>query len=279
MAETFDEARNVDEIRTAIGRFGWGDNHLAGYAVAGDLAGSTSVWSLMSLVFGHRKLTDAESSMLDDLAASSALADPRIWPLKAGRIAASWGNPTAGFAASVLAATGVAGPGTSRLCAQMLLDLRSRLSAAEGVSLPTAVGELLERNPRLPGFGVPLRPADERVLAFQQCVRVRQWPVGTYQLLVYDVEAELSRRRKTAVNIGGLGIAVLLDLGFAADTAAVMMMLIIQPSFIGNAVEGAAQQAPVLRSLPHSALRYRGVAPRTSPRHRDAERDDRTFRG
>ena len=59
---------------------------------------------------------------------------------------------------------------------------------------------------------------------------------------------------------------MLLDLGFDVRQVSVMGHMLILPTIVANAVEGAAQAPAILRCLPDDAIDYNGPPPRLSER-------------
>jgi hypothetical protein len=193
----------VQPVPTRVGHAGWGDNRFRGHGVASELAGSTTLWSLVSLAVGHRRLTAIESTMLDDLATCSAAADPRIWPLKAIRLGGAFGHFTAALGVGLLATDGIHGPGPVRACCEMLLGIRNELGDGDDRRLDEIVAHLLgDRDCRLAGFGVAVRAADERVVAFETCLERRGLQHLPFWSLMRRVEAITIARRGAPVNIG-----------------------------------------------------------------------------
>lgn len=257
----------LQPLPTRVGHAGWGDNRYCGHGVAAELAGSTTLWSLVSLAVGHRRLTAAESSILDDLATCAAAADPRIWPLKAIRLGAAWGRFTGGLSVGLLATDGIHGPGPVRACTELLSGIRDRLGDGDDRDLEEIVASLLvDPDRRLAGFGVAVREADERVVAFQRCLERRGLQDLPSWSLMRRVEAITIARRAAPVNISGATAAILLELGFAPSQTPPLFLMVLLPNMLANAHEGAAQAPAVLQRLPASAVRYVGAAPRKSPR-------------
>jgi hypothetical protein len=252
-----------ERLPTRVGHAGWGDNRFRGHSVADELAGATTMWSLLSLAVGHRVLTACESAMLDDLATCSAAADPRIWPLKAIRLGSAWGRFTAGLCTGLLVTDGVHGPEPIVVAMEQLLAIHDELRRGE--ELERIVDRRLAEG-RIAGFGVAVRDADERATAYQACLERRGAHELPFWSLLRRIEAITVARRGARMNIGGAMAATLLDLGFAPTDARPIAMMLLVPNLIANAHEGAAQAPAVLQHLPEAAIRYVGPPPRKSPR-------------
>jgi hypothetical protein len=251
-------------IVTRVGMAGWGDNRFRGRSVRDQLLGSTSLSQLLALAIGV-ELSCEEAEFLDEIAVAVTLADPHIWPVKLTRVVGAYGgSPMPGMVAGVLATDGVGlGPGSVRPAATWLSGL------AAGDRRPGSVTEevraRLDRSERLPGFGVPARPVDERVEMIAACVQargrghLRHW--ATWQEVVTE-----TRRRKLEPNIASGFSAAALDLGFKTDHVVVVAHLSAMACFLSNAVEGAAEPSELLQSVPRALLDYRGPARRRSSR-------------
>lgn len=252
-----------ERLPTRVGHADWGDNHFRGHSVAEELAGSTSLWSVLSLASGHRRLTDVEVAMLDDLVTCTLAADPRIWPLKAIRVGSAWGRYTAGLCTGLFVTDGVHGPGPIGVAMEVLLGIRDALAAGE--SLDDVIDRRLAEG-RIAGYGVAVREADERVTTYEACLERRGLKDLPFWSLLRRVETITVARRRARANIAGAMAATLLDLGFAPANSRPMAMMLLFPNMIANAHEGAAQAPAVLQQLPAAAIRYAGPPPRTSPR-------------
>ena len=253
-------------------RVGWsipGDHYWFGRRFGSEVAGQASVGQLLAHAVGSETLTPEALAVLDDLSSVMSVADPRIWPLKLGRLVASYGGGMAAVAAVGLAFdSDFIGPWTCGQAAQLLVDLRDELGAE--VHAEEAVERVMrrrfEQRIRLIGFGVPARAEDERVVALRACLGRRGREQMTHWRLLETLSAVLFRTRKLRPNIG-LGVAAAsLDAGFAPAQIGYLAVALMQNVIMANAVEGAAQAPAVLRKMPAATLSYKGAAPRRSPR-------------
>ena len=248
-----------------------GDNLLWGRSVRHDVVGRVSLSGLIALSVTGRSLAPEDCALLDDLIAALMAVDVRLWPLKVGRVVSSFGHSMPAFvAAQVACASEKIGPLIIGKASQLLLDLEARLG--DRVGDPAAIEEDLRRrldaHERLPGFGAPFRPADERLVALRESI-VRRGRQGMryWQLAERVAEAAMKARDLQAnivLHAGGL----FLDLGFRPDEANSVMLALVVPLFIGVAHEGAAEKDAQLRHLPADAVEYVGPPPRVSPRGR-----------
>ncbi|MFI5302491.1 MAG: hypothetical protein ACHREM_30745 [Polyangiales bacterium] len=252
-------------IKTRVAWAGWEEHQYRGHALFGELAGTTSFSGLLAIAVSGRRLSADDERMLDDLAVCMAVAEPRIWPLKIGRVVASYGSAMAGFCAghsmidgSVLGAWTPLG--ASRLIRALSEDVGDRLG--DDAHVRAMAEALIGRTPRLVGFGVPFRPHDERVAALAKRIDARGRAQRRHWRLLVALANEARRARSLEVNIGGAAAAVVLDLGFEPHEVAPITMMITSNCFLSNAMEGAEQRAPALRELPTSLVRYVGRSPR-----------------
>ncbi len=79
-------------VRTRVGRSLTGDYDHFGLRVFRDLAGQTSYLGLVAFAVTGRRLSQADEAILDDLAVSSHVPEPRVWPIKLSRLGSSMGR-------------------------------------------------------------------------------------------------------------------------------------------------------------------------------------------
>ena len=260
---------DIESIPTRVGWSIPGDHYWFGRLLGAELAGRTSVSQLLAHAVGAGTLDAEALAVLDDLATVMSVADPRIWPLKLGRLVASYGNGMAAVAAVELAFdSDYIGPWTCQKAAQLLVDLQAELGpdAESPAAVEQAVLRRMGPRARLIGFGVPARGEDERVVALRACTiqRGRQ-DLPSWRLLE-RVSEVLYRERRLRPNIGlGVGAACL-DAGFVPDQIGYLAVALMQNVIMANAVEGAAQAPAVLRKLPAQTILYKGRPPRVTPR-------------
>ncbi|MEX1366585.1 MAG: hypothetical protein AB1Z98_25900 [Nannocystaceae bacterium] len=255
---------------TRVGRAIDGDNLYCGYSVRDQLAGRDGLWSTLSLAVGGPRLSDDDTRLLDDLTACCLAADPRIWPLKAARLAAGYGSTIGGMVVGMLVADGDrVGPKFIEKTAALLLELDARLPAdASEADVAAMLDEWVATGRRLFGFGVPFRERDERVAAVRQCVTARGRHSGRYWRLMETMGEHLAARYRLPPNICAAACAVLLDLGMSPHQTFAIQWALALPSIWANADEGAQQREPSLQTLPPDQVRYVGAPPRRSPRAR-----------
>jgi hypothetical protein len=257
------------EITTRVARAYWSEHAFRGYGLFRDLMSKASTSGMLALSLSGRRLSDAECAFVDEILVSLTVADPRIWPLKIGRIVGSYGRFIPAFAAGYLSIDGASvGPGP---CGAASRVLREVFDAAAGRgdepgAVERALRERVAPMSRLPGFGVPFRPVDERVVALGACVRARGRDRGTYWVLFEAMADFVRRERKLEPNIDAAVAAALLDLGFEGDVLEAMAAMLFVMTFLANAMEASSEPAAILRELPRDRVDYVGRPARESPR-------------
>lgn len=250
------------KLPTRVGRVGWDEHRFFGRAVFADLSRTSTFVELYALASGVA-LGAREIRLLDAAAAVLTAADPRVPPLLVSRIVASEGRSLSGVCAGLLACEGGRiGPFGIVNAAEVLLELESvGNEAIDWRWLQTRKGA----PDGVPGFGAPFREFDERVQPFVDAVTAHGHE-GTYWQQALELWNEAPRRLGLPANIGVMIGAVLLDLGFRGQGLVQISTLLLLHPFAANALEGAEQQAEVLRRLPDEYVEYKGVPPRVSPR-------------
>jgi hypothetical protein len=262
----------VTTIETRLGRAGFGDYDHFGVRVFRDLAGQTSYLGLIAFAITGRRLSAEDAAVLDDLAVSSHVPEPRVWPMKLARVAASSGRAMPGFlSASVVLDSDVLGGRVAEDAASALVELRGLLAANDDES---TIATFVEQRKRLIGFGVPFREVDERVVSVRACLERRGRTSGAYWTVAERFWRVVKERRGVPANIVGATAAICLDLGFEPREIAPMAAILLQPTLLANAVAGAVESPEQLRCLPDEDIRYVGPARRQSPRALAAKASD-----
>jgi hypothetical protein len=256
-------------IRTRVAKHLFGENLYFGHRTLADLLESETLTGIVAMGISGQRPTAEQRRVLDDLAVIITSADPRIWPLKLTRLVSSYGGTLAGYCAGQLAIEGERiGPWISGYIAADLAELREaigdRLDDADAVA--SAVSAFVSRRGRIHGFGVPLRPSDERMDA----LRAYAGRTGLDRRIhwrVHEALADHMERVKGVPRNVGVGFAaVLLDVGFAVSQISALSHFLIQAPFVANAYEAARQRAPEMQRVADEHVAYVGPAPRESPR-------------
>ncbi len=256
-------------IRTHVAHAEWGTNRFVGHDVRTQLLGTEGYVGLLFLALSGRRPEQDERALLDDMAVAMTVADPRIWPLKLGRLVSSYGGCLAAVAAINLSLEGgYIGHWTSAHAAELLSDAGNELGedVTDAARIEDWMRRRFEGKRRLFGFGVPFRSTDERVEMLARCVEAR----GRAHLRwwrVFECVASAARAVKGLEPNIGLAVAgACLDLGLEPQQVPVLVAALGQNDFWANAIEGAEQRAPSLQELPSACVEYVGAGPRRSPR-------------
>lgn len=256
-------------IRTRVAKHLFGENLYFGHGTLADLLEHESLSSLIAMGVTGRRPTPEQRQVLEAIAVLTTSADPRIWPLKLTRLVSSYGSVLAGYCAGQLPIEGDRiGCWVTGYAAEVLTELRDavgpHLDDTERVA--REVVELVQRRGRLPGFGVPLRPSDERMDALRAYAARVGLDRGVHWKLHEALAGYLEKERGVARNIVIGLAAVLLDMGYPASQTAAVAHFLNQNVFVANAVEAAEQRSAELQRLGDEHVEYVGPAPRRSPR-------------
>jgi hypothetical protein len=253
-------------IRTGVGRALDGEYAQYGLSVFRDLAGCTSYLGLIAFSLTGRRIRPEDEIVLDDLSVSSHVTEPRVWPIKLSWVVGALGRAVPGYIAGIIALdSDILGGRVAEDAARLLLELRAAVASAPADD-DDAIRAFVARQPKLFGFGVPVRAVDERLVAFKAALARRGYPPGEHWKLAERFWRVARDTRRIEVNIIGATAALCLDLGFTPAQVAPMAVMLLTPTFIANATEAAAQSPEVLRCLPEECIRYTGPAPRESLR-------------
>lgn len=252
-------------IRTGVGRALHAEYEQYGLRVYRDLLGSTSYLGLVAFGLTGRRLSDVEAQLLDDLSVASYVTEPRVFPMKICWIAGSLGRALpAVLCASVAFDSDIVGGRVIEEAANVLLELARTTGGPAATE--AAISDFVAARKQLAGFGVPFRATDERVSAFREVMARRAYVPGPYFALAERFWRVARDTRRLEVNLASATAALLLDFGFSPLQIPPMAVALLQPSFLANATEAAAQAPECLRRLPDDCVRYEGPPPRKSPR-------------
>ncbi|MFK7991871.1 MAG: hypothetical protein AB8I08_37990 [Sandaracinaceae bacterium] len=255
----------TDPIRTRVALAALAEHHFCGQPVFARLEGRVSLSHLVYLALVHRVPSDAEARVLDDLATAASAGDPRVWPMKAARLGATYGDLFAGLASGPLMfGSARIGPRIAGLAAEALVATREK---AEELGAVDAAIEALWLGPehRLPGFGVPFREEDARLSSLSRQIRASERHDLPHWRLSERVARRVSEARRIAPNIA-LGMAAcLLDAAVPAAAVTAMVAALLQHLTLANAFEEAGGPSPGLRRIDAADVRYVGAPPRAMP--------------
>lgn len=257
---------DIPVLSTRVARADYADNDFRGHRLNAELLGVERMASMTALAVGGPRLSGEDLAILEDLAVAVTVADPRIWPLKVTRVVGAYGSKFAAFAAGSLVMDGALM--SVEICCETARRLAALAPIAQTLDDAALAAHLDEAWPerRPPGFGVPGREADERVVGLRGRMRAEGRQPRPFFLLFERVAELMRARRGLEANLTLIFGAIGLDLGFLPDKIGSLAWATAQTAFLANAVEGAEQAPEALRRLPKSSLRYVGRAARTSPR-------------
>lgn len=254
----------MEAIRTRLGRVDFGDYDHRGRRLYRDLAGSTSFLGLVVFATTGRLLPREDVEVLDDLAVCLHVPEPRVWPLKAARIASSSGRLSDGLVAGIAAMEGAFGFRAVATAAARWIELRASLEGP--TDREVALRGFLDRHGEMPLFGVFGRGADERIPAVRATIARHGRAERPFWARAEEAWAFALRERGIHPHAWGSVSALLLDLGLTPAEIPPLLSIVLQSSYVAHAQEGAELRSPALRRLPAEAVRYVGAPPRTSPR-------------
>ncbi|MCA9549851.1 MAG: hypothetical protein KC933_07440 [Myxococcales bacterium] len=252
---------------TKVARAEHGDNHFRGYWLNAELLGHHSMASIAGLAVGGPASSGEDRALLEDMAVAVNVADPRIWPLKVTRLVSAYGSMFAGLAAgNITMDRSLLSMEACCEIAARLVALAERADDLDDAGLAAYLADAWpERRP--PGFGVPARKEDERVVGLVGRVRDVYRRQDRRYFRLFERVAEVSRvERNLKPNILLVFSAIALDLGFPPESIGALAWALVQASFQANAVEGAQTAPELMRQLPQEHLYYVGPPDRVSPR-------------
>lgn len=252
-------------ITTRVAVAGLDEHRFRGHAVFSELVSRLSFTGLVSLAITGRVPDDETVAVLDEIACTLTLADPRFWHLKVSRMAASFGSSMLGTCLGPLALEGaLIGSSVPPLAAKWLV--RYVEGRKGGGSIESMVEEIMDGKSHLPGFGLPGRKVDERT----ECLKGRLRSLGRdrlpYWKSFWEVADSLAGSPRMTPNHAGAAAAAFLDSGYSPDEIRHLAPILPLPTFLANAVEGAEQRSSILRRLPLECITFEGSPARRSPR-------------
>jgi len=261
---------NLPELTqpTRTAHWGWHEHRYFGHRVFQQLTGHETLTGLTVLSVLGRRLPSDACAVVDDIACTVTMADPRIWPLKLTRLVAAYGSALPAAAAGLVSTEDARiGAWAATRSAETLLAFDAALGARsdEPEFVRTVVKAYLAEHRFVWGFGTPFRDRDERLVAFRKCIQHRRRASLHYWSLMNAVSEVVIDLRGAQPNMGIAIAAALLDLGLTTHQVGCLASALMQHMFLAQAVEGAAQGA-ALRELAPGYVEFVGHAPRSSPR-------------
>ena len=249
-------------VRTRIGFAEHGDYEHFGRRLFRDFVGHTSYVGLAAFSLTGRELSPEDAALLDDIAVAGHVPEPRVWPMKVARLAASSGRALTGYLAgiAVLDSDLLAGAAAS-FAAKLLAE--AKVAIADAPDRSAALGAFVRSKDPWPTIGVQGgRGVDERVVALRGCVERRGVATREHWALSTELWALVEAEKNVRATIFDATAAVLLDLAFSIEEIHALATILLQPQFLAHAFDGAMHPAPSLARLPDEAVVYVGPAPR-----------------
>jgi hypothetical protein len=257
----------VEPIRTNAGWVAHGHNYYRGYSLRDDLT-HDSLWSMISLAIGHRRLTAEESRYLDEIAMAMPAPDPRLWPVKLMWLVGCYGSPYAATAIAHLAhGRSLVGPGCMAGAARLWQELYQAVTTdGREAAFEAWIEKYKDISfPFLPGFGTPTRRVDERIELLEHAAERHGYAEGPYYRLCVELQEALEPT-PVRVNVNAAFAASMLDLGFDPEQIGMLGQLLLHAPLWANAVEAARLRPPGMMDLGPEGVDYTGPAARRSPR-------------
>lgn len=253
-------------VITRVAHAGHGEHRYFGHLVLKGLLGEETMTGLGAIAIMGRRLGPEERVVLDALAVCLTAADPRIWPLKAARLVASFGETLAGFAAGQLAMMGTyISPRVISSAAEQLSRLRSALAESSPEIKPVLEAHVAAFRP-LAGYGVPLRPDDERLEGLRSFMKASGRAALAHWRAQEELSSWLQSSRDLAPNIAIGAAAALLDMGCSPKQAGALGTFLLEHVFMANAFESANQRDDSMQRIHEEWVEYVGPPRRPSPR-------------
>lgn len=248
-------------VRTRIGWADLGDYEHYGVRLHATLTGRASLAQLLVFSASGVLLPAEAAAVLDDVAWAAHVPDPRVWPMKIGRLLATHSRRVVGGALAGMSALAGDALGETTFAATTDLVVRARAALA-GAEPEASLRALLPTEGSAPGFGVQQRVTDERVVALRGCL-ARRGSAGPHWA-AFEALVELAAERGHGPNVFGAASAALLDAGVPAEATPTVLAQLLAPQFFAHALDGPRTAAS--SELAPSQVRYVGAQPRTSPR-------------
>jgi hypothetical protein len=252
----------VTPIVTRVAHTGADELRFQGRRVFGELLGHVKTAQMIVLGISGKLLDDEQIAVIDDIVAAMSSADPRLWPFKVTRLAASYGGTAFGVASSLVAGEGgMYGSNRLRDAARWLTALHAK-AGARGLSDDEMARELAGAA----GFGVVYRARDERFAALVRQIERRGRHERPHIALCMQAARVARERNQLEAHVYLLVAALCLDLGLEPDVIGAFGIVFLFHDSLANAVEGARQAPTELQALPRQYVEFRGRAHRQSPR-------------
>ncbi|MEM9454967.1 MAG: citrate/2-methylcitrate synthase [Myxococcota bacterium] len=216
------------------------DHEIRGRLLFAELGRQKTFMQVVALAIAGLELSDEDAGLVEQIAISVQVADPRIWPLTVVRQAAASGRP---LGARVIAGIAtLSNPYMAAIPVVNFFGVLGRIEAAEaeGSGLETWLDQVLATGERLPGVGRPvLEGVDERIPPMLEAARRCGRHEGPSVRLALALERELMARKGIRLNAAGVLAALMRDLGFEANAAGAFTLLCLMVPVLMHAALAA----------------------------------------
>lgn len=266
-------------IATHVAHAGYDEHIFMGQQVFAELLEKADLNRLINLAVVGPDLDATQLDMLSRVSVILTVADPRIWPLKVTRLAASYGNGLAGMGGAMLVMDNLFAS-TWHICrqvAEQLVALKTELEKDQRsinkiddselfARINSSVSQSINKGNLILGFGVPARAQDERTAVLKQQVEQQAMHKNQHWRLFLALEQSVRQTLNLPANIATAWSALALDLGFLPNQIGPLSIGLGVHVFLANAVEAQNQQEPRMQHLGLENIDYQGPLPRQSPR-------------
>lgn len=256
-------------LETTVGRSVEDEHFYRGFATLRELLGREDYWSLVSLAVDGPRLTASDCRIVDAIAVSLLVPEPRLWLFKPGRLAASFGDALGGLAVGQMVMRGAI-VGSHVTDKSVAFQQSVAEMVGEGFddreAMDAVVSELLEQGTFLHGFGVPGRERDERAIWLERWYESEGRPGAREWRLYRNLCRAIEDAKGLTPNLTGTFTPIWLELGFTPVQAKYLTNCCVVINTLCNAFDGEQQKLEDYRRLPDSVIDYVGPPSRRSPR-------------
>ncbi|MCB2009799.1 MAG: citryl-CoA lyase [Geminicoccaceae bacterium] len=244
-----------DWWRTSIIEMQPGMIRYHGYAIE-ELIGRISFPAMIWLMLKGELPTDGEADLLGTALMAAVDHGPQAPSIAIARMAMTCGVGINNAMASAINVLGDVHGGAGEQAVSLYNAIAARIDT--GAGFEEAVGEALERERYVPGFGHRFHPVDPRAPRLMQVVRdhaAKGTVSGRHADIAEAVEAAIERRkgRRIPMNIDGATAVIYAELGFPPELCRGLFVLSRSVGAMAHAFEqmqqGGRNKGPIPRNL------------------------------
>ena len=221
-----------------------------------DLVGSVTFAQMMFLLLTGREATKSQARVLDALLVASiehGIAPPSM----IARCYASYGTSIQAAMAGGIMAFGDTMGGAGEQLAKLLSEAVANVDGDPPDEIFQRLAkEIVAREGRVPGYGIPLHGTDPRAPKILEIAR-EEGCFGSHSRLAGLIELEITEKTGKIIplNLDGVGASVILDLGFPWQLTRMFLITPRSVSFAAHYYE-EQQQETRWRHLPAENIAY-----------------------